>query len=126
MLSTKPSAVVKSSSPSSHYNSHISRPTLALRLRNTRLAPTLINLIRITEIRLIAAKALRAEIDASVRIASLAAPTSTVRRRHGDGAELGGFEDADAAVIVATQGGECCVVGCGGGVGALEGVVALC
>ena len=126
MLSTKPSAVFKPSSPSSHYNSHISRPTLALRLRNTRLAATLINLIRIAEIRLVAAEALCAEVNAAIRVAPLAAPTSTVRRRHGDRTELGGFEDADAAVIVATQGGECCVVGCGGGVGALEGVVALC
>jgi len=126
MLSTKPSAVFKPSSPSSHYNSHISRPTLALRLRNTRLAATLINLIRIAEIRLVAAEALRAEIDAAVCVASLAAPTGAVRRRHGDCAELGGFEDADAAVIVAAQGGEGCVVGCGGGVGALEGSVALC
>jgi hypothetical protein len=94
------------------HNSHISRPTLARRLRNTRLAPTLIDLIRIAEIRLIAAKALRAKIDTTIRIASLAAPTSTVRRRHGNSTELRSLEDADAAVIVATQGGECCIVGC--------------
>jgi hypothetical protein len=94
------------------HNSHISRPTLARRLRNTRLAPTLINLIRIAEIRLIATKALRAKIDTTVCIASLAAPTSTVRRRHSDGTELRGLEDADAAVIVATQGGESRIVGC--------------
>jgi hypothetical protein len=86
--------------------------TLALRLRHTWLATTLINLVRIAEIRLIAAKALRSKIDAAVRIASLAAPAGTVRGSHGDGAELGSLEDADTAVIVAAQGGESRVVSC--------------
>lgn len=107
-------------------NSHITRPTLALWLRNTRLATALINLIRIAEVRLVATEALRSKVNATVGIASLAAPTSTVRRRHSNGTELGGFEDANTAIIVATQRRESRIVGCGGGVGALEGSVALC
>jgi hypothetical protein len=91
-------------------NLHITRPTLALRLRHTRLTTTLIDFVRVAEIRLIAAKALRSKIDATVRIASLAAPAGTVRGSHGDGTELGSLEDADAAVIVATQAGESGVV----------------
>jgi hypothetical protein len=106
------SALTQTPPKSSVSNSHISRPTLALRLRNTRLATTLINFVRIAEIRLVAAEALRAKVDAAVRIASLATPASTVRRRHSNRTELGGLEDADAAVVVATQGRKGCVVGC--------------
>jgi hypothetical protein len=91
---------------------HITRSTLARRFCGTRLASILVYLIRIAEVGLAAAEALRAKVDTAVRIASLATPASTVRRCHGNGAELSGLEDADAAIIVATQRRERCVVGC--------------
>lgn len=99
---------------------HISRSTLALRLSHTRLTATLVDFIRIAEIRLVVTKALRAEVDTSVSIASLATPARAVGRSHSNGAKLGSLKDTDAAVIVATQGSESGVVSCRGGVRALE------
>ena len=99
---------------------HITAATFALRLRNTRLTATSVDLAGIVKLILIAAEALSSKVYATVRIASFATPARAVRWSHGDGAELGGRQDADAAVIVATQGRERGIEACRSRIGTLE------
>lgn len=105
--------------------SHISASTFAFRLCHARVAAAFVDLVGVVKVGLVAAKALSSEIDAAVCVASLAAPARAVRRSHGNGAELGGRENADTAVIVATQSCERGSEACKRGVGALEKVVGL-